>query len=139
MTVRQFDPKKITLQFAGIVLEGYADGSFVDVEQTTESFSSYSGTDGSVSRSKSSDKRAMVTVKLAHTSPSNVLLGALHQRDIDLPNGAGVGQFLMEDREGSLLIRGDEAWIVSRPKVERDRVVKEQEWKIEIAEAEWTF
>ena len=139
MTVRQYDPKLITLQFAGIVVEGYADGSFVEVEQTTESFTSYGGTDGTVSRSKSSDERSMVTVKLSQTSPTNALFSALHQRDKDLPNGAGVGQFLLEDRGGSLLVRGDEAWIVSRPKLERDRTVKEQEWKIEIANTEWTI
>jgi hypothetical protein len=137
MTVKQYDPKLITLQFAGIIVEGYADGSFVEIEEETEGFEDYSGTDGSVSRSKSSDERGTVTIKLAQTSPTNVLFSSLHQQDKDEPNGAGVGQFLLEDRgNGTTLVRADEAWIMGRPKMDYERAVKEREWKIRLAKME---
>lgn len=131
--MREYDPTQITVSFAGIVVEGYADGEFVRIERDTDDFQDVVGTDGEVSRARSSDLRATVTIILMQTSPSNALLSALRQADLDNPGGAGVGPLVIRDRLGTSIHRSDQAWIAKAPDVSYDRTPTPREWKIRCA------
>lgn len=132
--MHEYDPTQITVSLAGIVAEGYADGEFVRVERDSDAFNDVVGTDGRVSRARSSDKRATITIILMQTSPTNDLLSALAQLDEDAPGGAGVGAFVLRDRLGRTVLRSDEAWIAKRPNHSMDRTPTSREWKIRCAE-----
>lgn len=134
MTLRIYDPDQVSLIFAGVEITGWADGSFVKVEHTTPRRASVAGTDGDVTRSRSKDKRGMITFRLMQTSPSNDILSAISIADDLAPNGAGVAPVLVRDGQGRANYAGAQAWIVDQPDAEFDRGAKEREWKIEVAE-----
>lgn len=133
---KEYDPDQVVVYFAGKRIQGFADGEFITVEQMSPGFTSVSGSDGEVARSKSNDRRAKVTVKLLQTSDSNDDLSEVHQTDLDAPNGAGVGTFLMQDLQGTTLVHADQAWITQFPDGSNDRTAKSREWVIELARAE---
>jgi hypothetical protein len=139
MALKIYDPDQSVVYFAGIRLQGFADGEYITAEMKSDGFTSVVGTDGEVARSKSNDKRCLVTVKLLHTSSSNAQLSGVLNTDLNAPNGAGVGAFMLADNStptsaGTPLVVGAEAWIVKAPDLSRDRTTKSLEWQIEIAE-----
>lgn len=131
--MKVYDPDEYTLYFNGVLIQGYADGEFVTVSQMSDAFSSVVGTDGEVARSKTNDRRVKVTFKLLQTSASNAALSAIHNTDLNAPNGAGVGTLSIVDNLGSTKVQGDQAWIVKMPEATLDRSAKSREWEIEVA------
>lgn len=130
-----YDADQVAIWIGGVLAEGFADGEYITVEQMSDGFSSVVGTSGEVARSKTNDRRVKVTLKLLQTSKTNAQLSAIHQRDLNAPNGAGVFEFLMEDlsSEGTI-VQGHKAWIVKWPDAPNDRTAKSREWVIEIAD-----
>ena len=132
MPVREYDPDQVIVYFNGRRLQGFADGEFITIAQESDGFGDVVGTDGEVSRAKSNDRRATATVKLMQTSDSNDYLTTVHQEDLDAPNGAGVGTFLMQDLGGTTLVHDDAAWVKKFPDSSNDRTPKPVEWMIRL-------
>lgn len=133
MAFKEYDPRQVTVSLAGNVLRGFADGTFVRVQMESDAFTDVVGTDGEVSRSRSSDDRATVTFLLMQTSDSNDVLSALHNLDKTTPGGAGVGALEIRDRNGRAYYRAAEAWISKAPDVEFGREPGPREWAIRCA------
>ncbi len=130
---KNYDPDQVTIAIAGIPIHGFADGSFCTITQEADAFSDVVGTDGEVTRSRTNDRRATCTVKLMQSSDSNDLLSALYNSDILGQNGAGVGAFLVRDRNGRALFTADACWVMKAPDVDFDRTATAREWTIRIA------
>ena len=133
MTMRVYDPDQFSLVICGITPHGYADGSFITVKMVTPMFQSAVGTDGEVTRSRSNDRRADIELKLMSTSDSNDLFSALAAREANRQNGAGVGSFLLKDRNGRTELSASECWLVKEPDIDLDRTPKERVWLFEVA------
>jgi hypothetical protein len=131
--LRLYDPDQVTIVVAGIPCKGWADGEFCRIEYETDAFSDVCGTDGEVTRSKSNDGRATVTLRLMQTSPTNALLSALHSSDLNAPGGIGVGPFLLIDGSGATTHAAEKCWIAMAPNSVWDRTPTEREWKIRCA------
>jgi hypothetical protein len=129
---RIYDPDEFTLYLGGILIDGLADGEFVTVEMMSDAFQSVVGTDGEVARSKSNDRRAKVTFKLLQTSAANAALSALHNNDLNAPNGAGVVTLSIVDNFGDTKVQGNQAWITKFPDMSLDRSAKSREWMVEV-------
>lgn len=138
-TVKVFSADQHSVSLNGILINsGWDDGEFVSVEQATDSFGDKVGTDGEVVRWATLDRRATAKIKVMQTSDGNADLSALHNQDINAPNGAGVGVFELRDlATGALLAHADHAWIQKPPPVARGREVVSQEWTIRIAHIVW--
>jgi hypothetical protein len=133
--MKDWNPRELTISFAGIVIDsGYADGEFLTIEGLSDDYTDQAGTDGEVTRSKTNDHRATVTLKLMQTADANVLLSAIRQGDLDAPNGAGVGALIIRDRQGSSLYKAAEAWLVKLPPASFDRTATAREWTIRCAD-----
>lgn len=130
---RTYDPDQIFCSLAGIPISGYADGEFIRVERESPSFEDVVGTDGEVTRSKTNDERATITIKLMQSSPVNALLSALHVSDKNAPGGVGVGAFLLQEIGGTFVMVAEKAWISKEPDVVFDRTATEREWIIRCA------
>lgn len=133
-----YDPDQVVIYFAGILVDGFADGEFITVAQMAEGFASVVGSDGEVARSKSNDRRVKVTVKVLQTSDANARFSAVHKTDLNSPGGAGVGTFLMQDLQGGTIVNGEQCWITKYPDNSMDRTAKSREWELEIAVGERT-
>jgi len=134
MALYTYDPSQVAIIFAGIPVSGFADGTFVNVEQNEDSFTLQVGTDGEACRSKTNNKSGRVTFTLGQWSSSNALLSALHNLDVNTPNGDGIGPLLVKDNSGTSLYAAEKAWIVRPPAAAFSREAESREWIVETAD-----
>jgi len=134
MTTKIYDADQVAIIIAGRpLLGGFADGEFVRIERESPAFDDVVGTDGEVSRSKTNDNRATVTVLLMQTSDSNAILSALHNQDKIATGGSGVGPLVIKDLQGTTLYASGECWVRSTPNASFDRTATSREWEIRVA------
>lgn len=128
---KTYSADEVSLSVAGYTIDsGFADGEFVNIEMASDDFTDKVGADGEVARAKTNDRRATIKIKLLQTSQGNDLLSALRTLDINAPNGAGVGAFLLRDRSGLLVAQADKCWISKPPAIGRGREIGECEWTL---------
>lgn len=132
MTTRIYDSNQVQVAFAGVPVQGYADGDFLTITHETDAFSDVVGTDGQVSRSKTNDRRATVEIILMNTSPTNDLLTAIYLADLNSPGGAGVGSLLVTDLNGTSLYTAGAAWVMKAPDVTYGREANERTWTLRV-------
>lgn len=132
-----YDPEKVSIIICGIPISGgYADGSFIEIEQDSNDFNDVVGTDGEVTRSKSNDRRATIRVRLMQSASANNALSALNALDKKAGNGAGVGPSMIRDKQGTTLFAASKSWIAKPPAVTFDRTATERVWEIRCADLE---
>lgn len=130
-----YDANEITIIIAGIPIDsGFADGEFLRIEQDSDDFSDVVGTDGEVTRTKTNDRRATITLILSQSSSSNAVLSALNLLDKKVGNGAGVGPFLVRDKQGTSLYSASKSWVAKPPNAGFGREASTREWKIRVAD-----
>ena len=138
MAFNVYDPASVTITLGGHSVTGFADGSFVSVSQTENSFEVQVGSDGETVRSRSNNRSGTVTITLVHTSASNDFLRSLHSLDIAARSrevginseGAGIRSFQIKDLNGNTLISANSTWISKYPDVEFDRESTSREWEL---------
>lgn len=128
--MRSYDPTEVTVIFDGVVIDGYAAGTFVKVSRNQDAWSLQMGNSGSGARSRSPDKSGKYEFTLLASSPSNGILSAIAEAD-EL-TGQGVGECQVKDR-GTLLAKcsSENAWVVKQPDFERGKEVGDITWTIE--------
>lgn len=130
-----YDSNQVGIVVANIpITEGFAEDTKIEIQPETDAFVDVVGVDGKVTRSKTNDRRATVTLRLMQSSPLNAVLSALHELDQDADNGAGVGAFLVKDNGGTSLHAGSACWIMKSPDVKYGVKATEREWKIRVAD-----
>jgi hypothetical protein len=128
-----YDADEVTIGLGPILAEGFQDGEMVSIEPGAEVFTDVVGTDGQVTRSKTLNKTATITVKLMQSSSTNDLFSALLTTDANAPNGAGVVPIFIRDRNGRSLHTGAHAWLSAWPAVTYDRGATVREWVIRVS------
>jgi len=131
MTTRIYDANEVQISFAGVPVTGFADGDFLTITHASDAFASVVGTDGNVARSRTSDRRADIEIRLMSTSPTNALLSAIATVDQNTPGGAGVGAFLCADLNGTSLYAAGNTWIKRKPDITYGREANERVWVFE--------
>jgi hypothetical protein len=133
--LKNYYPDQISLVVCGIpVTKGYADGSFVTVEQTSPSYTTVVGTDGEVTRTRVNDGRCTITLRTMQSADINAVLSALANLDRKATGGAGVGPTSINDLSGTSTFFAEKSWIAKPPKRDYDKTAKEREWVIECAD-----
>lgn len=132
--MKTYDPKNIIVTFDGILLTGFADGTFLTAERNTDAYTLVIGAGGEGARARSRDKSGIVTLTLIATALGNDLLSAVAAAD-EL-GAAGVGPLLVKDLFGTTLIAAQNGWIKKVPKVEFGKEVGSREWVIECEQLE---
>lgn len=130
MTLRIYDPNNVKVVLAGFPIQGFADGTMVEVSYVSDQFAEVQGTDGETSRSKTNDLRATVTIRTMQTSPSNDHLSALTNADLNADGGAGVGVFLLTDLSGNTILAAQNAWVKKFADQSFGRESTERPWTI---------
>ncbi len=131
-----YDADQVTIALGPILAEGFQDGEMVTIDPGAEVFTDVVGTDGQVTRSKTLNRTATVTVKLMQSSSTNDLFSTLLTTDQNAPNGAGVVPLYIRDRNGRSLHTAAQAWISAWPSVSYDRGAVMREWVIRVARLE---
>jgi hypothetical protein len=131
MAAKVYDAKSVIITFGPILVSGFADGTFVSVDQNEDSFTLQMGTDGEGTRSKSNNKSHTITFTLMQSSDSNDLLSAQHNLDLATPNGDGIGPLFVKDLLGRATYLAETAWIRKPPTAEFGREAGPREWTLE--------
>lgn len=126
--VKTYNPKDLIIIFGGVVVSGFADGTFVTVTPNSERFTRTVGADGEVGRAKSNDNTHEVVITLMSTSASNDYLSIVLNADKSL--NAGVKPLQIIDNKGTTLFFWDAAWIVQPPDVEFSKEITERAWTL---------
>ncbi len=124
--VQTYDPKKVIVTFGGTPLSGYADGTFITVAPSADTFAKVVGADGEVARGRSNDDTAEVTITLMQTSLSNKVLSTI--RAADKIGSSGILPLSITDLSGASLYFWPQAWIRRSPDGEFAKEVGERAW-----------
>lgn len=136
--MQNYDPKQYTLVLAAIPIptKGYADGEFIKIERSSPAYTKKIGTCGTVTRVRMHDKSATCTFTTMQHAEINAVLSTLYNSDINSENGAGIGPFLLKDRNGLTVHAGKNCWIAKLPDVQLDKDVTARAWQVDIDELE---
>ena len=114
--VKTYDPKKVMVIFGPVVLTGFAEDTFINIETDGDGTTAVVGCDQEIVRSIDPGSIIKkVTLSLLQSSDSNDELSAIH--DVDNQAGAGLS--------GRLLMMSDQAWITKKPNVNRGKSASE--------------
>lgn len=132
MAFASYNPKDVVVTLGGNPISGYVDGTFVEVEYDEDQWAKVSGADGLVSRAKSNNYSATVTISLQATSVGNDVLNSIWQED--RRNNNGVVDLQVKDASGRTVWSGNKAWIRKMPNQAFSKSVEAREWVIDVAE-----
>lgn len=127
--MRTYDPSQVIINFSGVQLSGFADGTFITASRRNDMFTMVVGADGETSRSKSSDRSGEVALTLKATSPSNDILAAIQIAD-ELSN-SGVKPLVITDKSGRTTLFSGTAWLRKPADVEFGMEVNDREWNFD--------
>jgi hypothetical protein len=133
MSLKTYDPKKVILTIGGVPMGGFADGTFISLERTSDAYAIHSGADGEVARAKSNDKTAQLTITLAQTSDSNAVLSAIAQ--LDERANAGVVPVILKEIGGLTTAFAGTCWVRKMANVEYAKEITNREWVLDMAES----
>ncbi len=126
--MRTYFSKKVKIAAGYHTVTGYAEDSFVTIEETGDGVTSVAGADGEVARSVSPDPRHTVKISLLQNSPSNSFF--MRKYKMDKTDGSGTFPLLIKDLTSGDKFSADEAWIVKKPSFSRGKAVGNMEWEI---------
>lgn len=136
MSFSEYDPKKITITLGGVVVTGYADGTFVGFERTSDAYTMTTGADNLTTRVKSNDKSGTITITLQQSSVTNNILSSFAA--LDESANVGVFSFLMKDILGTTLVTAKAAWVKKLPAIEFGNELTNREWVLDCSDSKVT-
>lgn len=128
--LKTYDPKKVNVIYGPVIMTGFAEGTFINVETRGEGTEAIVGCDQEIVRSMSVDSvLKLVTVTLLQSSDSNDKLSLLH--DADNVSQKGLLPLAIKDLSGRSVMMSDQAWIVKKPTFKRGKTASDGalEWQ----------
>ena len=126
--MKTFVPKLVQVDFNGLTITGFADGTMVKVTGNADDFTLVKGADGEGARIASADDSAEVEFSLLQTAAANDELSAM--RTQDKLDGTGHGPLLVKDLSGRTLLHAEQAWIKRLPDPELGKDHSPRTWTL---------
>lgn len=126
--MRTYFSKKVKIAAGYHNVTGFAEDSFVSIEESGDGVTSVAGADGEVARSISPDPRHTVKITLLQNSPSNAFF--MKKYKMDKANANGTFPLLFKDLTSGDKFSADEAWVVKKPAISRGKAIGTNEWEI---------
>jgi hypothetical protein len=134
MATKNYDPSRVTVNVLGVMLQGFAPDTFVEVSRDNNTVDDDAGGQGDVVRVINRDQRGTMKVTLMQSSPSNDYLATLVRTDEVTIGGAGtVGPSALADLNGTTLCDGEESWVMKPADVKYGAKADKCEWSIRFA------
>jgi hypothetical protein len=121
MAVHTYDPQKVQVIVGAAPISGFADGTFLTVEQEGDDFTTTVGADGEVTRTRNAARNATMALTLKSTSLANAILSGLRASEAVFP-------ILIKD--GANIVAAGEGWIQKPPAFERGDEAGDHEWML---------
>lgn len=127
----EYCPDFVDIIFGGIIINGYADGTFVDIEYEEDQFKKQTGSLGDVTRTRQLNRSGKITFTLMDSAPVNSLLMAVALEDMRV--GGQFRPFSFVDRSSETFASATECWVMKLPKIERAKESGKVTWTLEAA------
>lgn len=132
MSFASYDASQVIVTFAGSIISGYADGTFVTVEFDEQQYNKVTGADGLTQRSKTGNYAGSVTITLMNGSASNDVLSVAW--NTDRVSNSGKGALLVKDLSGRTLWQAKNAWVRQMPSQGFGKDAENREWVMDCDE-----
>lgn len=126
--IKTYNPKQVIMTAGVHAVSGYADDSFVTIEQNGDGITTKVGCDGEIARAVSPDDTAIVKISLLQTSSSNSYFQ--NMANLDRATGAGLFPLLIKDLKGGMLLATDAAWVTKSAGRTFGKDSNNREWEI---------
>lgn len=120
------DPSEFSITYGTHTIQGYADGTFINITYNANTFDPTKGADGEAARILTNDNSVTVTVTLLQSSASNTVLSGFS--NIDRKLGTGSLPLFVKDNFGDTAGGGSIAWIQKDPDISNSKTVESREW-----------
>lgn len=134
LELHTYDPLQIVIVFKSLRLQGYADGTYVKVARSVDTWTDQVGADGQMTRVRTRDQSGTITITLVAASQSNRDLALLALEDEQFGNG--VGTVSVRDLNGLDLHKGESAWVKKPSDAEYGKDAGTREWVIRVQKLE---
>ena len=134
MKLWTYSPENISVTIAGLIsLQGFAEGTFLNVTKDAPAFDTRRMSDGTLVRLHQKDATYTITFTLMNSSPSNDALTKLWYLD----NLTRRGKFplLISDGSGSSTVFSTNSWVESVPDMTFGTDMTTRDWTIKSAHA----
>lgn len=133
--VSTYNPRKVTCSLGSHIVSGYADDSFISVEQAGDGTSYVVGADGEIVRSIDPSKVFTIKLSLLQASATNAFLQKKY--DKDKSDGTGTFSVNINDLIGAEKFTGAVAWVSKQASWSRGKSQGNREWEIVVGEGEF--
>ncbi len=126
--VMTYDPKKVVLLLGGVPINGYADGTFVQIDPSGDTWTKKVGADGEVARAMTNDNTHTVQITLMQTSLSNAYLKSV--MNADKLTGLGMLPLSFTDLNTMEEKFWPQAWVSVEPSTGRAKETTDVQWTL---------
>lgn len=131
--VATYDPKMVTIAWGGMILSGFAEGTFIKITRNGNAFDKKRGAGGDVERVNKNAYDFQVELTLLQTSTSNANLSVA--LTADQVSNVGVLPLIIKDLLGTTLFTAPQAWIAKDPDAEFGDDTSSRAWLFETGAA----
>jgi len=131
MSVWTYSPEDVRIVMGGVLITGYADGTFITVSRDEQAYNKVTGADGKVSRARSANRSGTAVITLKQTSPANDILTGFMLADE--AGDQGVVPFLVIDGSGRTINGSSAAWVQQAPDQAFSKDIENREWTIDLS------
>ena len=136
MAIRTYNSRQVMIALGTHNVSGYAEDSFVTIEQKGDGVTSKTGCDGEVSRAVDPNEQYVIKISVQQQSPTNKFLQAKYAKD--KKDGTGLFSVLVKDLSGGVKFSASDAWVLKQPSRVWGKDTNNREWEIETGPATYT-
>lgn len=133
MAVKTYNSRQVMIALGTHTVSGYAEDSFVTVEQKGDGITSKTGCDGEVSRAVDPNEQYTVKIVVQQQSATNKFLQSMYTKD--KTSGNGTFSVLIKDLSGGVQFSATDAWVIKQPSRVWGKDTNNREWDIETGPA----
>lgn len=123
-----YAPDAVTVSCGGVSIDGFADGTHINIELDGEGTQVRRGNTGTVARSMTASRTCTVTLTLLQGSSGNRRLNALWAAD--QISKSGIFPILIENLTGDELFVSSQAWIIKPAAQGLAATVETRQWRL---------
>lgn len=133
--VRTWNPKNVVVTLGNHIATGFAEDSFITIEQPEDGVTSKTGCDGEVVRSINPSNTYNVKLVLLWGSATNKFL--LDNYNRDRKDGEGTYPIEIKDLGGGTLFTASVAWATKNPGFVAGKEAQNREWNLVAADGDF--
>lgn len=132
-----YNPSMVKVALGTHIMSGYAEDTFIVIDQLDSGITSKAGCDGEIVRSVDPNNRYSIKLTLLPNSPTNNFL--LNKYKQDKKDGTGHFPILINDITGAEKFSSAVAWVSKAASSTKGKEASNKEWTLETGQTEYDY